>query len=112
MGVEGVQHAGDGAVVDGAVDLVGVQRLGVVLLDQAVDVGELVQGVAQGGLVRGGLGGDLVADEGAGEGAAGQKEGDGEECAAGAWGHRLGYLEGGREGMREAGLPRKNSSPA
>jgi len=33
----------DGTVVDGAVDLVGVQRLGVVLLDQAVDAGELVE---------------------------------------------------------------------
>jgi len=111
VGVEGVQHAGDGTVVDGAVDLVGVQRLGVVLLDQAVDAGELVEGVAQGGLVGGGLGGDLVADEGAEEGAGCQKDGDGEESAAGAWGHRLDYLEGGREGMGEAGLPRKNSSP-
>ena len=110
--VEGVQHAGDGAVVDGLVDFVLVQGLCVVLLDQAVDVGELVQGVAQGGLVGCGLCGDLVADEGAGEGAACQKEGDGEESAAGAWGHRLGNLEVEREEMREAGLPRKNSSPA
>jgi len=35
VGVEDVKHAGDGAIVDGLVGLVGVERLGVVLLDQA-----------------------------------------------------------------------------
>ena len=51
VGIEHVEHAGDGAVVDGLVDLVGVEVLGVVLLDDGVDIGEGVQGVAQGGLV-------------------------------------------------------------
>jgi len=37
-----VQHAGNSAVIDG---LVGVDRFGVVILDQRVDVGELLEAV-------------------------------------------------------------------
>ena len=37
-----MQHARDGAVVDG---LVGIHRLGVVLLNDRVDVGELLEAV-------------------------------------------------------------------
>ena len=51
VGVQGVEHARDGAVVDGLVGLVGVQLVGVVLLDDGVDVGEGPEAVAQGGLV-------------------------------------------------------------
>ena len=40
--IERVQHARDGAVIDG---LVRVDRLGVVLLDDGVDVSELLQAV-------------------------------------------------------------------
>ena len=81
--VEDVQHARDGAVVDGLVGLVGVHGLGVVLLDERVDVGEGVERVAQGGLVAGGLGGDLLVDERAEDGAGGEKECGGEEVRGG-----------------------------
>ena len=40
VGIQGVEHARDGAVVDGLVGLVRVELLGVVLLDDGVDVGE------------------------------------------------------------------------
>ena len=98
VGIEDVEHAGDGAVVDGLVGLVGVEVLGVVLLDEGVDVGEGVEGVAQGGLVGGGLGGDLLVDEGAEDGAGGEKEGDGEECATSAGSHRLWITSKGENG--------------
>ncbi len=45
--IEHVQHARDRAVVDG---LVGIHRLGVVLLDEGVDVGELLEAVADVGV--------------------------------------------------------------
>ena len=45
--IEHVQHARNGAVVNG---LVGVHRLGIVLLDQAVHVGELPQAVTDVGV--------------------------------------------------------------
>ena len=63
VGVKNVEHAGDGTVVDGLVGLVGVHRLGVVLLDEGVDVGEGAKIVAQSGLIAGGLGGNLLIDE-------------------------------------------------
>jgi len=53
VGIEDVEHAGDGAVVDGLVGLVGIEGLGVVLLDERVDVGERVERVAQSGLIVG-----------------------------------------------------------
>ena len=40
--VERMQHAGDGAVVD---CLIRIHRLGVVILDEGIDVGELLQTV-------------------------------------------------------------------
>ena len=61
--VQHMQHAGDGAVVDGLVNLVLVQRLGVVLLDDGVDVGELAQRIAECGLVGGRLRRDFLADQ-------------------------------------------------
>jgi hypothetical protein len=42
MGVEDVKHAGNRTVIDGFVDLVAVERLGVVLLDDGIHVRELV----------------------------------------------------------------------
>jgi len=90
-----VKHAGDRAVVDCFVCLVGVEGLGVVLFDQRVDIGEGVEGVAQGGLVAGGLGDDLLVDEGADDGAGGQKNGSGEECAASTGSHGLGLPQTG-----------------
>ena len=99
VGVEDVEHPGDSAVVDGAVDFIGVEGLGVVLLDEGVDVGELVEGVAQGGFVGGGLGGDLLVDERADEGAGGQEKGDGEESATGTGGHLLGLPQGASGGV-------------
>src|SRR5205814_6288963 len=48
--IEDVQHAGDGAVVD---RLIGIHRLGIVLLDYAVNVSELAQAVAHIGVAAG-----------------------------------------------------------
>ena len=84
-----------------------VQRLGVVLLDDRIHVGELVQRVAQRGLVGGGLGRDLLVDQRAEEGAGCQEQSDGEECAAGAGGHRLGIprSESGKDAARRDKRP-------
>ena len=97
--VERVEHAGDGAVVDGLVGVVGVHLLGVVGLDDGVDAGEGFEGVAQGGLIRGGLGGDLGQDEGAGD-AAGDNEGcDGKDCATWVHGHLVRCPRNGEAGV-------------
>ena len=61
--IKDVEHAGDGTVVDGFVGLVGVEGLGVVLLDEGVDIGEGVERVAEGGLIAGRLGGDFLVDK-------------------------------------------------
>lgn len=89
VGVEDVEHAGDGPVVDGLVGLLGVELICIILLDEGVDVGEGMEGVAEGGLVGGGLGGDLLADDGADDGAGGEEDGSGEESASGTDGHEL-----------------------
>jgi len=88
VGIEGVKHARDGAVVDGLVGLVGVQGLGVVLLDEGIDVGEGVKRIAEGGLVGGGLSGDLLVDQRAEHGARNKEEREREEgatCAGSHW---------------------------
>jgi len=90
MGIEDVKHAWNRAIVDSLVGLVRVEGFCVVLLDQGIDVGEGVEGVAQGGLITSGLGGNLLVDEGADDGAGCQKDGSGEECATSAGSHGLG----------------------
>ena len=90
--VEDVEHARDGAVVDDLVGAIRVQGIGVVLLDDGVNVGELMERVAEGRLVRRGLCSDLLADDGADNTACREEDGDGEECAAGTWSHWLGVL--------------------
>ena len=94
--IEDVEHARDGAVVDGLVGLVGGQLLRVVLLDEGVDAGEGVQAVTEGGLIRRGLGGDLLVDERTEKGAGCEEKGGGEECAAGAGSHGLGLPRRGK----------------
>ena len=64
VGVEHAQHAGDGAVVDGAVGLVAVDGLGVVLLHERVDVGKGLEAVAKLALVLRGLRADFALQEG------------------------------------------------
>src|SRR5262249_5341599 len=54
MRIEHVQHSGNGPVVNG---LVGIYRLSVVLLDQAVDLGKLLQAVTDVSLRAVGAGG-------------------------------------------------------
>ena len=49
--IEHLQHAGDGAVVDGVIGLVAGDGLGVVLLHQRIDVGKGLQAVAELALV-------------------------------------------------------------
>ena len=89
MGVERVQHARDGSIVDGLVAAVGVHLFGVVLLYDGVDGGEGLERVAQGGLVGRGLRRHPLADDGAEDAAGGEKKRNGKESASGAWGHRL-----------------------
>jgi len=101
VGIENVKHAGNGAVVDGLIGFVGVEGLGVVLLDKRVDVGKGVEGVAEGGLIAGGLGGDLLINEGADDGAGGKKNSGREESAVRAGSHGLGYTSN-RNGASDA----------
>ncbi len=114
--VEDLQHAGDGAVVDGVVGLVAGDGLGVVLLDQRVDVGEGLQAVAELALVLRGLGADAALENGAGNGTDGEKDGDGEECAAGAGSHRQTEppdgARGRAPGRRTSHRPRANPATA
>ncbi len=78
--VEHLQHAGNGAVVDGVVGLVAGDGLGVVLLDERVDVGEGLEAVAELALVLRGLRADAALQHGAGDGADGEEDDDGEEA--------------------------------
>lgn len=71
--VKDMEHAGDGPVVNRLVGLVGVQRLGVVLFDERVDIREGMEGISEGGLVAGGLSSDLLIDQRAEDGAGGEK---------------------------------------
>ena len=57
--IELVQHARDGAVID---RLVGIHRVGVVLLDGLIDLGELLQAVADVGVAAGCGSPDLCAE--------------------------------------------------
>ena len=86
--VKHAQHAGNRSVVDGGVGLVAVNRLGVVLLDQRVDVGEGLEAVAELAFVGRGLGSHLALQNAAHDGADGKKEDHCEEGAAGAGSHR------------------------
>ena len=88
MRVEHAQHAGNRPVVDGGVGLVAVDRLGVVLLHQRVDVGEGLEAVAQLAFVGRGLGPHLALQHAAHDGADGKEENHGEQGAAGAGSHR------------------------
>src|SRR5262249_46457243 len=61
VGIEHVQHARDGAVVNG---LVGVYRFGIVLLDDVVNGSELAQAVADVGIAARGCSGiDLLPED-------------------------------------------------
>ena len=86
--VENAEHAGDGPVVDGRVGLVAVDRLGVVLLHQRIDIGERLEAVAKLALVGRGLRAHSALQYAANYGADGEEENYGEECAAGARSHR------------------------
>ena len=86
--VKDLQHAGDGAVVDGVVGLVRGDGLGVVLLDKRVDVSEGFQAVAKLTLILRGLSANAALEKSAGHGADGEEESDGKEGAAGAGSHR------------------------
>ncbi len=69
--VEHLQHAGDGAVVDGVIGLVAGDGLGVILLYQRVDVGKGLEAVAELALILRGLRADAALQDGAGNGADG-----------------------------------------
>ena len=73
-----MQHARDGAIVD---SFVRVDRLGVILLDHRVDVGELMQTVTHVGVTAGGHVRILLGEEKAQEAAGYEDKNDQEERA-------------------------------
>ena len=76
MRIEHAQHAGDGAVVDG---LIGIERLGVVLLHHLVYLGEVAEAVIHvGDACRFGVAANLLPKDGA-QKAANQNDGNYEE---------------------------------
>src|SRR5271167_4207270 len=85
--IEHMQHAGNGAVING---FVGVHRLGIVLLHQAVHVGELAQAVTNVGIAAGSCSRvDLLSEDHAEESAGDKDESYKEECATRTTGHLL-----------------------
>ena len=86
--IKDAQHPRNRPVVDCSVSLFAVDRLGVVLLHQRIDVGEGFEAVAQLAFVSRGLCSHLALQEAAHEGADGKKEDHGKEGAAGARRHR------------------------
>jgi hypothetical protein len=79
VGIENAEHAGDSAVVDGLIGFLANEGVGVVLLDDGVDVGEVVEAIAEGGFVRGRLGAEARAEQSAEEGAEPKKKDHGGE---------------------------------
>jgi hypothetical protein len=76
VGIEDVQHVGNGTVVNGGVDPVLRHGLGVVLLDDAIDVGELFHTIPQRGLVARGLSSNISVEKSACDSADDQKHND------------------------------------
>ena len=91
--IEHPQHSRDGPVVDDRIRLVAVDRLGVVLLHQRVDIGEFLQVIAQLRLVDGRLGADLALQQGAYDRADAEEKNEREDGPAGAGSHGLGNLQ-------------------
>ena len=89
VGIEGVQHLRNGAVVDGLVGHVAGERLSVVPGHDVVDSTEGLEAVAEGGFVGSGLRTDLLAENHAAERADGKENDEGEEGAASADGHAV-----------------------
>ncbi len=89
-----MQHAGNGAVVN---RLVSIHRFGIVLLDQAVNVGELPQAVTNIGVAaRRCRRVDLLAEDHAEESAGDKNENRKIECATRTTGHAFSFLRFGR----------------
>ena len=86
--VEHLQHAGDGAVVDGVIGLVAGDGLGVVLLYERIDISKGLEAVTELALVLRGLRADAALQDGAGNGTDHEEHGDKEERATGAGSHR------------------------
>ena len=87
VGIEGVQHLRDSAVVDGFVGHIAGEGLSVVLRDDVIDRAEGLEAIAEGGLVLGGLRADLLAEHHTAQRADGKEDDEGEEGATGADGH-------------------------
>ena len=82
--VESAQHFRNGAIVNDVVGLIAGERLSIVIGDDLVYAGELLQAVAEGGLVSRGLSADLLADEHAGQTAGGKEDDEREKSATSA----------------------------
>ena len=93
MRIEHPQHPWNGSVVDDRIRLVAVDRLGVVLLHQRVDIGEFLQVVAQLRLIDRRLGADLALQQGAYDRADAEEKNERENSPAGAGSHGLGNLQ-------------------
>lgn len=101
VGVQDAQHPRNGAIVDGPLGLVAIQRFGVVLLHQAVDGSEGTQIVAQGGLVSLCLGAHGTLHKRATSGTSGEENSDGNSGTARTRCH-------GKDSLRQAHV---NCSP-